>query len=85
MNATVGGAAFVAYTYAGDLPSGAFGWNARARVAFTLNYVHPEATPDPLDLAASGGGLVGRGFVSRDLLAATSLDDARARAQRATT
>ncbi len=32
---------FVAFTYAGDLPTGAFGWNDRG-VAFTLNYVHPK-------------------------------------------
>ena len=42
LNATVvdaqrGNSSFFAYTYAGDLPSGAFGWNEH-RLAFSLNY-----------------------------------------------
>eukprot|EP00644_Phytophthora_capsici_P014697 jgi/Phyca11/20989/fgenesh1_pg.PHYCAscaffold_78_\ len=32
---------FVAYTYLGDLPSGAFGFNEHG-VAFTLNFVQPS-------------------------------------------
>ncbi|KDO32798.1 hypothetical protein SPRG_19422 [Saprolegnia parasitica CBS 223.65] len=61
-----GNAWFTAYTYLGDLPSGAFGANDNG-VAFSLNYV------EPLDIDSNG---LGRGFVSRDLLAATSYDDA---------
>ena len=66
-NVTIDGQRFVAYVYGGDLPTGAFGWvPAPARIAFTLNWVHPPRTVR--------GGL-GRGFLSRDLLAATSLED----------
>lgn len=57
---------FVAYTYLGDLPSGAFGFNEHG-VAFTLNFVQPSEI--------FVGGL-GRGFISRDLLAARNADDA---------
>ncbi|EGZ19217.1 hypothetical protein PHYSODRAFT_493438 [Phytophthora sojae] len=57
---------FVAYTYLGDLPSGAFGFNENG-VAFTLNFVQPAEI--------FVGGL-GRGFVSRDLLTAQDAEDA---------
>ncbi|TYZ65765.1 hypothetical protein PybrP1_012634 [[Pythium] brassicae (nom. inval.)] len=63
---------FVAYTYLGDLPSGAFGFNANG-VAFTLNFVQPAQT-------FVGG--IGRGFVSRDLLHAANASDAAARITR---
>ncbi|KUG01581.1 hypothetical protein AM587_10007335 [Phytophthora nicotianae] len=57
---------FVAYTYLGDLPSGAFGFNENG-VAFTLNFVQPSEI--------FVGGL-GRGFISRDLLTAKNANDA---------
>ncbi|RLN96266.1 hypothetical protein BBJ28_00019306, partial [Nothophytophthora sp. Chile5] len=57
---------FVAYTYLGDLPSGAFGFNGNG-VAFTLNFVQPAEI--------KVGGL-GRGFISRNLLTARDADDA---------
>ena len=57
---------FSAYTYMGELPSGAFGFNSHG-VAFTLNWVGPTEPACP--------GL-GRGFISRRLLDATSLDAA---------
>ncbi|KAG7389850.1 hypothetical protein PHYPSEUDO_009363 [Phytophthora pseudosyringae] len=57
---------FVAYTYLGDLPSGAFGFNQNG-VAFTLNFVQPS------EIFAGG---LGRGFISRDLLTAKNADDA---------
>ena len=60
-----------AFTYAGDLPTGAFGWSRAAKFAFTLNYMAPRAY--------LAGGL-GRGFVSRSLLDASGLDDALSRA-----
>ncbi|KAG2775381.1 hypothetical protein PC129_g14300 [Phytophthora cactorum] len=59
---------FVAYTYLGDLPSGAFGFNQNG-VAFTLNFVQPSEI--------FVGGL-GRGFISRDLLTAKNANDATA-------
>ncbi|GLD92396.1 hypothetical protein PINS_up000929 [Pythium insidiosum] len=57
---------FVAYTYLGDLPTGAFGFNDKG-IGFTLNFVQPTETET--------GGL-GRGFISRDLLMAENADDA---------
>ncbi|TMW65341.1 hypothetical protein Poli38472_007983 [Pythium oligandrum] len=63
---------FVAYTYLGDLPSGAFGFNDKG-VAFTLNFVQPTDTET--------GGL-GRGFISRDLLWSTDSADAMQRIMR---
>jgi hypothetical protein len=54
-----GARAFTAYTYLGELPSGAFGFNPA--VAFTLNWVGPT------DVVCPG---LGRGFVSRQLLVA---------------
>lgn len=66
VNATINGASFVAYVYAGDLPSGAFGINSYG-IGFTLNYVQPVAFGSPG---------VGRGFISRSLLDAVSAPDA---------
>ncbi|ETV89466.1 hypothetical protein H257_00737 [Aphanomyces astaci] len=63
---------FTAFTYLGDLPTGAFGANQHG-VAFSMNYV------EPLDIDVGG---LGRGFISRDLLGATSHDDAVARITR---
>ncbi|KAK7358553.1 hypothetical protein VNO77_00486 [Canavalia gladiata] len=59
---------FVAYTYGGELPSGAFGFNSHG-LAFTLNAVPPVE-----DEIVAGG--IGRNFISRDILEATSMDDA---------
>ena len=61
---------FVGFTYLGDLTSGAFGFNSYG-IAFTLNWVGPTNV-------LRGG--IGRGFVSRSMLDARSLDDAIARA-----
>lgn len=73
VSATIGaGTHFKAYTYAGDLPTGGFGWNEHG-VAFTLNFVPPTT-------GVLGG--LGRGFVSRDVLESISLDDAINRATR---
>ena len=58
--------AFTAYTYLGELPSGAFGYND-AGVGFTLNWVGPTQPQCP--------GLA-RGFFSRALLEQTSIDTA---------
>ena len=60
-----GGPAFTAFTYLGNTPTGAFGWNAQ-RLLFTMNYVAP-ATADPNGL--------GRVFMARDLLEMTSLQN----------
>ena len=60
-----GGQAFTAFTYLGNTPTGAFGWNAK-RLLFTMNYVAP-AKADPNGL--------GRVFMARDLLEMTSLED----------
>ncbi|KAL3351814.1 hypothetical protein AABB24_020077 [Solanum stoloniferum] len=65
------GTTFTAYTYAGELPSCAFGFNNHG-VAFTLNSV-PPCEEEIV------GGAIGRNFVSRDLLEATSIEDALAR------
>ncbi|GAB4834500.1 hypothetical protein Ancab_032757 [Ancistrocladus abbreviatus] len=62
---------FTAYTYAGELPSCAFGYNSEG-LAFTLNSVPPSGD----EIVA---GAVGRNFISRDLLEATSMDDALSR------
>ncbi|KAK6935470.1 Peptidase C45 [Dillenia turbinata] len=62
------GLSFTAYTYAGELPSCAFGFN-NSGVAFTLNSVPP--TEDEIV-----AGSIGRNFISRDLLEATDIDDA---------
>ncbi|CAK9202866.1 unnamed protein product [Sphagnum troendelagicum] len=67
------GLSFVAYTYAGELPSCAFGFNSYG-VVFTLNSV-PLASEE----AVAGG--VARNFISRDLLEAHNLDDALERAR----
>ena len=66
LHATVGAEApFHAYVYAGDLPSGAFGWTSNS-LAFSLNYVRPAE-------GVLGG--YGRGFLSRNLLDAATLDE----------
>eukprot|EP01059_Diplonema_ambulator_P009291 TRINITY_DN19129_c0_g1_i1.p1 TRINITY_DN19129_c0_g1~~TRINITY_DN19129_c0_g1_i1.p1 ORF type:complete len:391 (+),score=104.16 TRINITY_DN19129_c0_g1_i1:32-1174(+) len=57
---------WVALVYMGDLPTGAFGYNS-GNVAFTLNKVPPSE-------GYMGG--FGRGFVSRELLTATTYDKA---------
>ncbi|XP_021754292.1 acyl-coenzyme A:6-aminopenicillanic-acid-acyltransferase 40 kDa form-like isoform X2 [Chenopodium quinoa] len=62
------GLSFTAYTYAGELPSCAFGFNSHG-LAFTLNSVPPRE-----DEIVAGG--IGRNFISRDLLEATSSSDA---------
>eukprot|EP00302_Diacronema_sp_CCMP2436_P004987 CAMPEP_0179911038 /NCGR_PEP_ID=MMETSP0982-20121206/46113_1 /TAXON_ID=483367 /ORGANISM="non described non described, Strain CCMP 2436" /LENGTH=413 /DNA_ID=CAMNT_0021812683 /DNA_START=112 /DNA_END=1354 /DNA_ORIENTATION=- len=62
----IDGASFSGAVYAGDLPSGAFGFNGHG-VGFTLNFVDPTE-------AAFGG--VGRGFISRQLLTARSFKEA---------
>ncbi|KAK1438485.1 hypothetical protein QVD17_04294 [Tagetes erecta] len=65
------GLCYTAYTYAGELPSCAFGFNNHG-LAFTLNSVPPVES----EIVAGG---IGRNFVSRDLLEATSLEDALTR------
>ncbi|XWS61679.1 hypothetical protein CRYUN_Cryun07bG0146700 [Craigia yunnanensis] len=65
------GLSFIAYTYAGELPSCAFGFNNHG-LAFTLNSVPPTEG----EIVPAG---IGRNFVSRDLLEATSIADALAR------
>ncbi|KAG0463947.1 hypothetical protein HPP92_019589 [Vanilla planifolia] len=62
------GLAFTAYTYAGEIPSCAFGFNDNG-IGFTLNSVPPSA-----DEILAGG--IGRNFVSRDLLESINLEDA---------
>ncbi|XP_024994069.1 uncharacterized protein LOC112527580 [Cynara cardunculus var. scolymus] len=62
------GLSYTAYTYAGELPSCAFGFNNHG-LAFTLNSVPPSES----EIVAGG---IGRNFVSRDLLEATSIEDA---------
>ncbi|CAN6443879.1 unnamed protein product [Victoria cruziana] len=62
------GVSFTAYTYAGELPSCAFGFNSHG-LAFTLDSVPPLKE----EIVA---GAIGRNFVSRDLLEATGVDDA---------
>lgn len=58
VNVSVGGTRFTALCYAGDLASGAFGFNEHG-IAFTLNYLGPNhVDPDGY----------GRGFISRALL-----------------
>jgi len=59
---------FSAYTYAGDLATGAFGWNNNG-IAFTLNAVYPNNSEVVL-------GGIARGFVSRNLLEANNFDEA---------
>ncbi|XP_057518595.1 uncharacterized protein LOC130799501 isoform X2 [Amaranthus tricolor] len=62
------GHSFTAYTYAGELPSCAFGFNSHG-LAFTLNSVPPRQ-----DEIVAGG--IGRNFISRDLLEAANIGDA---------
>lgn len=63
-----GGGSFTAYTYAGELPSCAFGFNSHG-VGFTLNAVPP--TKEEVEV-----GGIGRNFISRDLLEAVSIEHA---------
>ncbi|KAM0880780.1 hypothetical protein ACQ4PT_033342 [Festuca glaucescens] len=63
-----GTSTFTAYTYAGELPTCAFGFNSNG-VAFTLDSVPPAKC----EVAAGG---IAVNFVSRDLLEARDLDDA---------
>uniref|UniRef100_A0A6M2F9E6 Peptidase C45 hydrolase domain-containing protein n=1 Tax=Populus davidiana TaxID=266767 RepID=A0A6M2F9E6_9ROSI len=67
------GLSFVGYTYAGELPSCAFGFNSNG-LAFTLNSVPPSEA----EIVAGG---IGRNFISRDLLEATSIGDALSKIQ----
>ncbi|XP_020962084.1 uncharacterized protein LOC107641474 [Arachis ipaensis] len=62
---------FVGYTYAGELPSCAFGFNSHG-LAFTLDSVPPAE-----DEIVAGG--IGRNFISRDILEATCIEDAISR------
>uniref|UniRef100_A0A2N9FHP1 Peptidase C45 hydrolase domain-containing protein n=1 Tax=Fagus sylvatica TaxID=28930 RepID=A0A2N9FHP1_FAGSY len=62
---------FIAYTYAGELPSCAFGFNSHG-LAFTLNSV------PPIEEEIVAGG-IGRNFIARDLLEASGIDDALTR------
>lgn len=62
------GLVFTAYTYAGEIPSCAFGFNNHG-LAFTLNSVPPAE-----DEIVVGG--IGRNFICRHLLEAKSIDDA---------
>ncbi|XP_078431661.1 uncharacterized protein LOC144703361 [Wolffia australiana] len=62
------GLSFTAYTYAGELPTCAFGFNSHG-LAFTMNSVPPTVK----EIEKAG---MGRNFISRDLLEATNLDDA---------
>ncbi|KAG1330378.1 acyl-coenzyme A:6-aminopenicillanic-acid-acyltransferase 40 kDa form-like [Cocos nucifera] len=65
------GVSFTAYTYAGELPTCAFGFNS-CGLAFTLNSVPPTQE----EITAGG---IGRNFISRDLLEATGIGDALSR------
>ncbi|XP_030937941.1 uncharacterized protein LOC115963173 [Quercus lobata] len=65
------GLSFIAYTYAGELPSCAFGFNSHG-LAFTLNSVPPIK-----DEIVAGG--IGCNFISRDLLEASGIHDALTR------
>ncbi|XP_024173490.1 uncharacterized protein LOC112179327 [Rosa chinensis] len=69
------GISFIAYTYAGELPSCAFGINSHG-LAFTLNSVPPSESE-----IVPGG--IGRNFISRDLLEAKSIIDALCRIESA--
>jgi len=60
---------FQAFVDMGELPTGAFGWNARG-IGFSLNWVGPPQAPR--------AGL-GRGFISRSMLDAGSPIDAMRR------
>ncbi|KAI3407185.1 uncharacterized protein J3R85_021232 [Psidium guajava] len=62
------GLCFISYTYAGELPSCAFGFNNNG-MGFTLNAVPPSKE----EIVAGG---IGRNFISRDLLEATSMENA---------
>ncbi|KAL9349893.1 hypothetical protein Peur_057148 [Populus x canadensis] len=90
------GLSFVGYTYAGELPSCAFGFNSNGLSTEEWNpsshYRAPRLRPHTLDTAFTlnsvppseaeivAGG-IGRNFISRDLLEATSIDDALSKIQ----
>jgi hypothetical protein len=61
-----GSVSWTAYVYAGNLPTGGWGFNEKG-FAFTLNYVAP------LNSSANG---VGRAFTGRDVLESTDMGDA---------
>ncbi|CAI5462253.1 unnamed protein product [Closterium sp. Yama58-4] len=62
------GVAFTAYTYAGELPSVAFGFN-NARMGFSMDAVPPA----PSEVVKGG---IGRNFVARSLMESRSIEDA---------
>ncbi|CAI5511815.1 unnamed protein product [Closterium sp. Naga37s-1] len=62
------GVTFTAYTYAGELPSVAFGFN-NARMGFSMDAVPPA----PSEVAKGG---IGRNFVARSLMESQSIEDA---------
>jgi len=64
------GHSWTAYTYAGELSSAAWGFSLESGVSFTLNAVYAR------HVEVAG---VGRTFVSRSIMDATSLEDAVAR------
>ena len=61
------GHSWTAYTYAGELSSAAWGFSVESGVSFTLNAVYAR------HVEVEG---VGRTFVSRSILDASSLEDA---------
>lgn len=63
---------FTGFTYAGDLTTGAFGFNNNG-VGFSLNWV------GPIDVVRGG---LGRGFISRSMMDSQDFDDAIRRATR---
>lgn len=66
VKATFGDTHWTGYTYLGELPSGAFGFNSHG-VGFTLNWLGPT------DVQCPG---LGRGFISRSILDAKTVDEA---------
>ncbi|CAI5504004.1 unnamed protein product [Closterium sp. Naga37s-1] len=62
------GVAFTAYTYAGELPSVAFGFN-NARMGISMDAVPPA----PSEVVKGG---IGRNFVARSLMESRSIEDA---------
>ncbi|KAK4400918.1 hypothetical protein Sango_1197900 [Sesamum angolense] len=65
------GSSFTAYTYAGELPSCAFGFNSHGLIPAG---VHAESVPPSKHEIDAGA--IGRNFICRDLLEAQSIDDA---------
>ena len=60
------GVPFTTYTYLGNIPTGAYGWNAY-QLLFTMNYVSP--------LKGDLNGGLGRVFMARDLLEMTTIEN----------